>query len=87
LEGESEGIKTRLDKFLPVVGIGNAILCGVISADGKAVATGFSCVELKGVDGGTVEVVGDSSDVFELIVHFLTFLLQDMPSSILLQKN
>lgn len=71
LRGErgAEGIKTRLDTFSPVGKIDNGVGCGVVGTDGETGAGWFSVVEFESSDSGSVEVVGDSMDVFELIIH------------------
>jgi len=72
-EGGTEGIKTRLDMFSPIGKIGDGVGCGVIGTDGDAVRTGLSVVEFEDSDSGSVEVVRDSMDVFELIIHLTLF--------------
>jgi len=74
-ESRSKGIKTRFNALPPVGKILNAVRVGVISPDVDAVLAGLSALEFEGVDGGSVEIVGDSSDVFELIVHVVTFIM------------
>ena len=71
LRGErgAEGIKTRLNTFSPIGKIGNGVGCGVVGTDGEAGTGWFSVIKFEGSNGGSVEVVGDSVDVFELIIH------------------
>ena len=73
----SEGIKTRLDALPPVGKILNAVRVGVIVSDVDAMLAGESALELEGLDGGSVKVVGDASDVFEFIVHVVPFIVID----------
>jgi hypothetical protein len=49
----------------------------MIGSNGDTGATWFSCIKFKGPNGGPVKVVGDASDVFELIVHVVTFIVID----------
>jgi len=39
--------------------------------DVDTVLAGESSLEFEGLDGGSVEIVGDASDVFEFIVHIV----------------
>ena len=68
----AEGCKTRLDGFTPSGKVGNGI--AVIGSNSSACGAGLSSLKLKGVEGGSVEVVGDAVDLFELIVHGLLLL-------------
>jgi hypothetical protein len=70
-EAGSEGIKMGLEALRPVREIFNAASVCVIGSNGDAVGAGLASLELEGVDGGSTEKVGDSSDVFELITHCL----------------
>jgi len=46
----------------------------VVCSNGGARGAGLSTLKLEGVEGGSVEVVGDAVDLFELIVHGLLLL-------------
>jgi hypothetical protein len=72
-EGTTEGSKTRFDAFSPIRKVVNGVGGGVISSKGDTFRTGFACVKFEGVESGSVEVVGDSVDLFELIVHGLRY--------------
>ena len=73
-EGLAEGIKTRLDPFPPIDSILNVVTIGIVSSDLDAVLAGLSVTELEGLDGGSVEIIGDTSDVFEFIIHVVSFI-------------
>jgi hypothetical protein len=45
----------------------------VVWSNGSACGTGFASLKLEGVEGGSVEVVGDAVDLFELIIHGLLY--------------
>jgi len=68
-EAGSEGIKTGLDTLSPVGEIVNLVNICAIGSNNDAVFTGLTASELEGSDVDAVEIVRDSSDVFELIVH------------------
>ena len=67
----TEGCKTRLDGFTPIGKVGNGI--SIIGSNGDAFRAGLSTLKLEGVEGGSVEVVGDTVDLFELIIHGLLY--------------
>jgi hypothetical protein len=76
LRGErgAEGIKTGLAPLPPVREVVNAASVSRVGADVDTIPTRFSCVEFEGIEGSTgAEVVGDTVDVFELIVHLHLF--------------
>jgi hypothetical protein len=68
----TEGCKTRLDGFTPSGKVGNGI--AIIGSNCSACGAGLSTLKFEGVEGGSVEVVGDAVDLFELIVHGLLLL-------------
>ena len=65
----SEGSKTRLDAVEPVVEICNSASVCIVGSNRDGVGAGESSLELKGSDSGSFEEVGDSMNVFELIIH------------------
>jgi len=67
-EGGSEGIKTRLRELSPVCQIGDGIRGSVIGSNSHALRGWLSSVELEDSDGGSIEIVGNSSDVLEFVV-------------------
>ena len=67
----TEGCKTRLDGFSPSGKVSDR--AAVIASDGNTVGTGLASLKLKGVEGSSVEVVGDAVDLFELIGHDLLY--------------
>jgi hypothetical protein len=68
-EGGAEGIKTGLAPLPPVREVVNVTSVGRIGADADTVSTRLSCIKLEGIDVCSIEVVGDSMNVFEFIVH------------------
>lgn len=72
----AEGSKTRLDGFSPSgkVSDGAAVVC----SNGDAFGAGLTALKLEGVEGGSVEIVRDTVDLFELIVHGLPLLLSSI---------
>ena len=68
----AEGCKTRLDGFSPSGKVSDS--GAVVGSDGNTVGTGLASLKLEGVESGSVEVVGDAVDLFELIVHGLILL-------------
>lgn len=77
LRGErgAEGINTGLAPLPPVREVVNAVSVSRVGADVDTIPTRFSSVKLEGIEGSTgAEVVGDTVDVFELIVHLRTSL-------------
>ena len=74
-ESRSEGIKTRFNALPPVGKILNSVRVWMIGPNGDTVLAGLSSLEFEGVDGSSVEIVGDSSDVFELIGHIVSFMM------------
>jgi hypothetical protein len=67
----TEGCKTRLDGFSPSGKVGNSGT--IVSSNGDAFRAGLATLKLEGVEGGSVEVVGDAIDLFELIIHGLLY--------------
>ena len=67
----AEGCKTRLDGFSPSGKVSDS--GAVVGSDGNTVGTGLASLKLEGVEGGSVEVVGDAVDLFELIIHGLLY--------------
>ena len=77
LRGErgAEGINTGLAPLPPVREVVNDASVSRVGADVDTISTGLSCIELEGIEGPAgAEVVGDTVDVFELIVHLRTSL-------------
>uniref|UniRef100_A0A6C0KRK3 Uncharacterized protein n=1 Tax=viral metagenome TaxID=1070528 RepID=A0A6C0KRK3_9ZZZZ len=68
-EGGAEGIKTRLDTFSPIGKISDGVGCGVVGTNGEAGTGWFSVVEFEGSNCSSVEIVRDTMDVFEFIIH------------------
>ena len=73
-EGGAEGIKTRLDTLPPVCKVGDTIRFLIVFSNCNTVFPRLACVELKGVEGAAVGVVGDSVEVLELIIHVVDFI-------------
>jgi hypothetical protein len=67
----SEGIKTGLEEGEVVVVICNSASVCIIGSNGKGMGAGEASLELKGSDSGSIEEVGHSLYVFELIIHGL----------------
>jgi hypothetical protein len=67
----TEGCKTRLDGFSPRGKVSDSV--AVVLSNGDAVGAGLASLKLEGVEGGSMEVVGDTVDLFELIVHGLPY--------------
>ena len=65
----AEGCKTRLDTFSPIVKVLDGVMFSLIGSNGDAFRARFSSLEFEGVEGGSVEEVGDTVDLFELIGH------------------
>ena len=65
----SEGIKMGLDGLFPFGEIGDGIRGGVIGSNSDAICGGFSSIKFEGSNGRAIEIIGDSSDVFEFIGH------------------
>lgn len=76
-ESRSEGIKTRLDELPPVGRILNTVCVSIVLSDIDTMLAGESSLELEGLDGGSMEVIRDASDMFELIVHIVPFIVID----------
>ena len=72
-EGGAEGIKTRLDALPPVWKVGDTVRFLIVFSNWDTVLSRLASVELKGVEGAAVGVVGDSVEVLELIIHCLIF--------------
>lgn len=68
-EGGTEGIKTRLDTLSPVGKVGDTIRFLIVFSNWDTVLSRFTSIELKGVEGAVVGVVGDSVEVLQLIIH------------------
>lgn len=69
----TEGCKTRLDGFTPSGKVSDS--AAIIGSDGNTVGTGLTSLKLEGIEGGSVEVVGDTVDLFELIIHDVLLLV------------
>ena len=65
----SKGDKTRFDALPPVGIILNLVGVGAVGSDGDTVLAGMTGLEFEGMNGCSVEEIGDSVDVFELIGH------------------
>ena len=65
----SKGDKMRFDALPPVGIILNLVGVGAVGSDGDTVLAGPAGLEFEGMDGCSVEEIGDSVDVFELIGH------------------
>ncbi len=65
----SKGDKMRFDALPPVGIILNLVSVGAVGSDGDTVFAGPAGLEFESMDGCSVEKIGDSADVFELIVH------------------
>jgi hypothetical protein len=65
----SEGNKTRFDALPPIGIIVNLIGVGAIDSDGDTVLAGLAGMEFECMDSCSIDKIGDSMDVFELIVH------------------
>lgn len=74
-EAGSKGDKTRFDALPPVGIILNLVGVGTVGSDGNTVLAGLAGMEFEGIDGCSVDEIGDSVDVFELIGH-----MWDVPS-------
>ncbi len=69
------GIKMGLDSLAPIWIVVNGIGGGIIDSKMDALGGWFSRgFEFEGIEIGSIlEVIGDSSDVFEFIIHGLSF--------------
>lgn len=72
-DGGSEGIKTGLDTLAPIGEIINLIGIWSVGSDRNALFAGNSSVEFESICSCSIDVVGNSSDLFELIVHGVCF--------------
>ena len=72
-EGGAEGIKTRLDTLPPVWKVGDTVRFLIVFSNWDTVLSRLASVELKGVEGSAIGVVGDSVEMLELIIHCLIF--------------
>jgi hypothetical protein len=68
-EAGSKGDKTRFDALPPIGIILNLVGIGAVGSDRDTVLAGLAGMEFEGMDGCSVDEIGDSMDVFELIVH------------------
>lgn len=66
-EAVAEGIKIWFDSVSPIGVVGDWICGRVVGSNCDTIASRFSCVELEGFDGCSVDVIGDSMDVLEFI--------------------
>jgi hypothetical protein len=76
-ERSAEGIKMGLDKLAPVGEIVNLVRVGSVGSDGDTLITGNSTVEFECVGGCSVDIMGDSTDLFELIIHGVAFIFKN----------
>lgn len=60
------GIKTRLCGDSPVVAEEDAVVFGIIGSKEDRIWGRLSAMDLEAVDIGSLHVVGDTSDLFEL---------------------
>jgi hypothetical protein len=67
----AEGCKTRLDGFTPSGKVSDSV--SVVLSNGDRIGAGLTALKLEGVEGSSVEVVGDAVDLFELIGHGLPY--------------
>ena len=65
----SKGDKTRFDALPPIGIILNLVGVDTVGSDGDAVIAGLAGLEFEGVYGCSIDKIGYSVDVFELIVH------------------
>ena len=67
------GIKMGLDSLPPTGIVMNGFGGGMVGSNTDAFSGGFSRgIELEGIEVSSIlEVIGDSSDVFEFIIHGL----------------
>jgi hypothetical protein len=69
LERGTKCIEAGLNPLLPVIIVVDRIGCGIIMTDGDTMLAWSTCIELEGVEGVSMEIVGDSVNVLEFIVH------------------
>ena len=62
-EGSTVGIKTGLAPLSPVIEEDDTVRIGLVGSDGDALGGGSALGELKGGEGGSLEPVGDGSDM------------------------
>jgi hypothetical protein len=65
----SKGDKTRFDALPPIGIILNLVGVGAVGSDRDTMLAGPAGLEFESMDGCSVEEIGDSMDVFELIGH------------------
>lgn len=63
-----------LDKLPPVGEIVNLVSVRSIGSDGDTLIAGNSTVEFECVGSCSVDVMRDSADLFELIIHVVAFI-------------
>ena len=62
-EGSTVGIKVGLALLPPVIEEDDTVRIGLVGSDGDALGGGSALGELKGGEGGSLEPVGDGSDM------------------------
>jgi hypothetical protein len=73
-ETGSKGDKARFDALPPIGIVVNLVGVGAISSDGDTVLAGMAGMEFEGMDSCSIDKIGDSVDVFELIGHDVDFI-------------
>jgi hypothetical protein len=62
-EGSTVGIKTGLAPLSPVIEEDDTVRIGLVGSDRDTIGGGSALGELKGGEGGSLEPVGDGSDM------------------------
>ena len=62
-EGSTVGIKVGLALLPPIIEEDDTVRIGLVGSDGDALGGGSALGELKGGEGGSLEPVGDGSDM------------------------
>jgi hypothetical protein len=73
-EAGSKGDKARFDALPPVGIILNLVGVGAVGSDGDTVFASAASLEFEGMDRCSVDEIGDSVDVFELIGHDVDYI-------------
>jgi hypothetical protein len=83
----SKGDKTRFDALPPIGIILNLVGVGAVGSDRDTVLAGMTGLEFEGMNGCSVEEIGNPVDVFELIGHCGDFIYMSGSIQILSIKN
>jgi hypothetical protein len=73
-EAGSKGDKARFDALPPIGIVVNLVGVGAIGSDGDTVLAGLAGMEFERMDRCSVDEIGDSVDVFELIGHDIDYI-------------